>query len=72
MIDFERCEAIPTRRRLEDLIEWVEPVAAEVGAAPFLRVPVQNSAERQYERLAEVGSHREVFAELVRVPERVA
>jgi len=31
-----------------------------------------NAAERQYERVAELGSHRDVFAELVRRPrERV-
>ena len=72
LIDFSRGDVIPARARIEQLIEWVEPVAAEIGAAPYLSVPAANSAERQYRRLAEVGSHRAVFAELVRVPERVA
>src|SRR6266571_4519209 len=72
LIDFERGEVIPARARIEALIEWVAPVAGEIGAAPFLAVPAANSAERQYARLEELGSHREVFTELVRVPERVA
>jgi len=46
--------------------------AEEIGAAPYLAVPEANAAERQYERIAEIGSHRDVFAELVRRPrERV-
>ncbi len=72
LIDFERGEALPARARLEQLLDWVEPVAAEIGAAPFLDVPRANSAEQQYTRLNELGSHHAVFAELVRVPERVA
>ena len=72
LIDFERGEPVPARARIEQLIEWVLPVAHEIGAAPFLTVPTANSAERQYARLAEIGSHRAVFIELVRAPERVA
>ncbi|MDX6370353.1 MAG: glutamate---cysteine ligase / carboxylate-amine ligase [Gaiellaceae bacterium] len=72
LIDFERGEVVPARARIEALIDWVEPVAAEIGAAPYLAVPAANAAERQYARLTEVGSHRDVFAELVRRPrERV-
>jgi glutamate---cysteine ligase / carboxylate-amine ligase len=68
LIDFERGEVVPTRARIEALIEWVEPVAHEIGAAPYLDVPVANAAERQYARLEELGSARDVFAELVRRP----
>ena len=72
LIDFETGEVVPARARIEALIEWVLPVADEIGAAPYLSVPEANAAERQYERVAEIGSHREVFAELVRRPrERV-
>ena len=72
LIDFERGEVVPARARIEALIEWVLPVAEEIGAAPYLSVPGANSAERQYARLEELGSHRDVFAELVRRPrERV-
>jgi carboxylate-amine ligase len=72
LIDFARGEVVPARARIEELIEWVQPVAAEIGAASFLGVPEANASERQYARMAEMGSHRDVFAELVRRPrERV-
>ncbi|HXY84664.1 MAG TPA: YbdK family carboxylate-amine ligase [Gaiellaceae bacterium] len=72
LIDFDLGEAVPARARIEQLLEWVEPVASEIGAAPYLTVPAANSAERQYARLEELGSHRAVFAELVRQREAVA
>jgi len=72
LIDFELGEVVPARARIESLIEWVAPVAAEIGAAAYLEVPEANSSERQYARLGELGTHRDVFAELVRRPrERV-
>jgi len=72
LIDFARGEVVPARSRIEALIEWVLPVAEEIGAAPYLAVPEANPSERQYARLEELGSHRDVFAELVRRPrERV-
>jgi carboxylate-amine ligase len=71
LIDFTTNEVVPARARIEQLIDWVAPVADEIGAAPYLAVPATNSAEQQYARLAELGSHRDVFAEL-RAPERVA
>jgi glutamate---cysteine ligase / carboxylate-amine ligase len=68
LIDFDRGEVVPARARIESLIEWVLPVADEIGAAPYLAVPEANPSERQYARLEELGSHRDVFAELVRRP----
>ena len=68
LIDLERREVVPARARIEALIEWVEPVARELGAASYLSIPEANSAERQYGRLEELGSARDVFAELVRRP----
>jgi len=68
LIDFERGEVVPARSRLEALIEWVLPVADEIGAASYLAVPEANASERQYAQLEELGSHRDVFAELVRRP----
>jgi len=68
LIDFARGEVVPARSRIEALIEWVLPVAEEIGAAPYLAVPEANPSERQYARLEELGSHRDVFAELVRRP----
>jgi carboxylate-amine ligase len=72
LIDLERGEVVPARARIEALVEWALPVAEELGAAQFIAVPDTNSAERQYARLEELGSHREVFLELVRPRERVA
>jgi carboxylate-amine ligase len=68
LIDFERGEVVPARARIEALIEWVLPVAEEIGAASYLAVPEANPSERQYARLEELGSQRDVFAELVRRP----
>jgi glutamate---cysteine ligase / carboxylate-amine ligase len=68
LIDFERGEVVPARARIEALIEWVLPVAEEIGAASYLSVPEANASERQYARLEELGSARDVFAELVRRP----
>jgi carboxylate-amine ligase len=71
-IDLASGELIAARARIEQLIDWVAPVADEIGASSFLSVPAANAAERQYARLEELGSHRDVFVELVRAPERVA
>src|SRR5947208_10902121 len=50
LIDFESGESIPARARLEQLVEWVQPVAEELGAAPWLTIPERNAAERQIAR----------------------
>jgi carboxylate-amine ligase len=68
LIDFAHGEVVPARSRIEALIDWVLPVAEEIGAAAYLAVPEANPSERQYARLEELGSHRDVFAELVRRP----
>ncbi len=71
LIDFERGEVISARARIEQLIEWVAPVADEIGAAPFLAVPAANAAERQLARLAEGATLREIYAEQVGAGERI-
>ncbi|HEY7198078.1 MAG TPA: YbdK family carboxylate-amine ligase [Gaiellaceae bacterium] len=40
----------PAREALAELVEWVRPVAEELGCAQFLRVPSENPAERQIAR----------------------
>jgi carboxylate-amine ligase len=55
----------PARAALEELIEWVLPVAEELGAAPYLAVPAANSAERQIARAEEGASFREIYGDLV-------
>ena len=55
----------PARARVERLLEWVLPVAEEIGAAPWLRLPERNAAERQIARRAEGASLEEIYAEQV-------
>jgi glutamate---cysteine ligase / carboxylate-amine ligase len=72
LLDLERLENVRTRERLEQLIEWVSPVADEIGAAPFLAVPAANAAERQIARYEEGATLEEIYAEQVRPKEPVA
>ncbi len=71
LIDFARGEAIPARQRLENLVDWVLPVAEEIGAAPYLAVPEQNAAERQIERFENGASLEEIYAEEVGAAETI-
>ena len=66
LIDFARGEVVPARARLEQLCEWVRPVAEELGAADWLAVSERNAAERQIARQEEGASMREIFEEQVR------
>ncbi|HKB92891.1 MAG TPA: YbdK family carboxylate-amine ligase [Gaiellaceae bacterium] len=72
LIDFDRRESIPARARLEQLLEWVRPVADEIGVASWLSVPERNAAERQIARHAEGASAEQIFAEQVAAGERIA
>jgi glutamate---cysteine ligase / carboxylate-amine ligase len=62
LIDLGSGRVLPARARLEQLAEWVQPVAEEIGAAPYLAIPAANAAERQLARIEEGASIREVFA----------
>ncbi len=66
LIDFARGEPVAARARLEQLAEWVRPVAEELGAAEWLAIPERNAAERQIARHEEGASMREIFDEQVR------
>jgi carboxylate-amine ligase len=66
LIDFASREAVPARARLERLVEWVRPVAEELGAAEWLAIPERSPAERQIARHDEGASMREIFEEQVR------
>ncbi|HEX3226874.1 MAG TPA: YbdK family carboxylate-amine ligase [Gaiellaceae bacterium] len=72
LLDLERGESIPARARIEQLVEWVQPVAEELGAAQWLAVPEKNAAERQIARHEEGASMEEIFTEQVRAGERVS
>jgi carboxylate-amine ligase len=65
LIDFEHGEAVSARARLEQLVEWVRPVAEELGAAEWLAIPERNAAERQIARHDEGASTEEIYAEQV-------
>ena len=71
LIDFERSVSIPARARIEQLIEWAQPVADELGVTPWLAIPERNAAERQIARQEEGASMEQIFAEQVAAGERV-
>lgn len=55
----------PARRALEELVEWVLPVAEELGVGPYLAVPPANAAERQIARFEHGASLETIYAEQV-------
>jgi glutamate---cysteine ligase / carboxylate-amine ligase len=71
VLDFDRGEPVATRARLEQLLDWVAPVADEIGAAPYLAIPERNAAERQIARVEEGATLEEVYAEQVRAGEPI-
>jgi carboxylate-amine ligase len=71
LLDFERGEPVAARARIEQLLDWVAPVADEIGAAPYLQIPEKNAAERQIARFEEGASLQEIYAEQVKAGERI-
>jgi len=71
LLDFERGEPVAARQRLEQLLDWVAPVADELGVAAFLSVPEQNAAERQIARFDEGATLEEIYAEQVSAGEPI-
>ena len=65
LIDLEHRDVLPARARLERLVEWVLPVAEELGVAGVISLPERNAAERQIARFAEGASLSEIYAEQV-------
>jgi len=70
-IDLDRGTVLEARRRMEDLLDWIAPVAEELGAASFLAVPERNAAERQIARHEAGESIEDVYAQEVLEPARV-
>ncbi|HEY1318410.1 MAG TPA: YbdK family carboxylate-amine ligase [Gaiella sp.] len=62
LIDLERGDVLPARARVERLVEWVLPMADEIGATPWLRLPERNAAERQIAQRAAGASFEEIYA----------
>jgi carboxylate-amine ligase len=71
LIDLRTHAVRPARAAIEELIEWVQPVAAELGAAEYLTIPAANAAERQIARYEEGASLEEIYAEQVKPKEPV-
>jgi carboxylate-amine ligase len=65
LIDFERGVTVPARARIEQLFDWVAPVADELGVTEFLALPQANAAERQIARAADGWSLEQIYAEQV-------
>jgi carboxylate-amine ligase len=55
----------PARQALEELVDWVLPVAEELGVAPYLAIPRANAAERQIARFEQGASLETIYAEQV-------
>lgn len=65
LIDLSSGEVGPARAALEALIEWVWPVAEELGAASFLTVPSATPSERQIARFESGETMEGVYAQEV-------
>ncbi len=61
LLDPSTSEVRPVRAELERLIDWVAPVADELGVT--LELPATNAAERQIRRIQEGWSLEEIYAE---------
>src|SRR6059036_2928656 len=62
LIDLTTGDVRPARAHIERLIDWVAPVADELGTTQLLAVPAANAAERQRTRLADGLTIREIYA----------
>jgi glutamate---cysteine ligase / carboxylate-amine ligase len=63
LIDLATGDVRPARARLERVVEWVLPVAEELGCADHLAIPAQNAAERQRARHEDGASLQEIYSE---------
>ena len=64
LLDPSTFEVRPARAELERLVDWIGPVAGELGVV--LRVPAANAAERQIARVEEGWCLEEIYAEQVK------
>jgi glutamate---cysteine ligase / carboxylate-amine ligase len=71
LIDLDTGRVHPTRARLEALLDWMLPIAEELGAAPFLSVPSSNAAQRQIARYETGATLGEIYADEILQPVRV-
>ena len=66
LIDLATGDVSPARAHIERLIEWLLPVAEELGCASFLSVPSANAAERQIAMHEGGATLEEIYAEQVK------
>jgi glutamate---cysteine ligase / carboxylate-amine ligase len=71
LIDLTTAEVRPARSHIERLLEWVSPVAEELGTTSLLAIPPANAAERQRARYEQGASLQEIYAEQVAAGEPV-
>jgi glutamate---cysteine ligase / carboxylate-amine ligase len=65
LIDLASGDVRPARAVLESLIDWVLPVADELGASAYLAVPALSAAERQIARVEAGESLEAIYAQEV-------
>jgi carboxylate-amine ligase len=63
LVDWDAREEYPAAAAADRLLEWTAPVRAELGIEP--RLPEQNGAQRQQDRVADGASPAEAFAAAV-------
>jgi carboxylate-amine ligase len=66
LIDLASGQVRPARAHLERVLEWIAPLAEELGAAQYLTVPTANSAERQAAQYEDGATMEEIYAGLAR------
>jgi carboxylate-amine ligase len=66
LIDLEKKKVVSARQAVEDLVEYVMPVAEEIGTAPFIKIPERNSAQRQMALHAEGVPVFDIYRDIVR------
>jgi carboxylate-amine ligase len=71
-IELATGEVRSARSHLERLVEWVLPVAEELGAASYVTIPAANAAERQIARYEAGATLEEIYAEQVKRKEPVS
>jgi carboxylate-amine ligase len=71
LIDLEDGSVAPAREALERLVDWMLPVADELGVTQFLSIPAANAAERQIARFEEGATLEQIYAEQVATREAV-
>jgi len=71
LIDLATGDVRPARAHLERLVEWIAPVAEELGAAQYLLLAAANAAKRPTDEHAEGAPMEEIYAGLVRRGEPV-